>query len=72
MKVPVIEYETDPSNISNVKNQTKTYNFSISTLKFRKTFKFKFKETVETITESLISNWKTMKKTDRSKPHYYE
>ena len=72
MNVPVIEYETDPTNITNVKNQTKTYNFSISTLKFRKTFKFKFKETVESITESLINNWDTMKKTDRSKAFNYE
>ena len=72
MNVPVIEYETDPTNITNTKIQTKTYNFSISTLKFRKTFKFKFKETVESITESLINNWDTMKKTDRSEPYYYE
>ena len=72
MNVPVIEYETDPSNITNVKNQTKSYNFSISTLKFRKAFKFKFKETVESITESLVNNWDTMKKTDRSEPYYYE
>ena len=72
MNVPVIEYESDPSNITNTKIQTKTYNFSISTLKFRKTFKFKFKETVESITESLINNWDMMKKTDRSEPYYYE
>jgi len=72
MNVPVIEYESDPTNITNVKNQTKTYNFSISTLKFRKTFKFRFKETVESITESLVNNWDTMKKTDRSKAFDYE
>ena len=72
MNVPVIEYETDPTNITNTKIQTKTYNFSISTLKFRKTFKFKFKETVESITESLINNWDTMKKTDRSEAFKYE
>ena len=72
MSVPVIEYETDPTNITNTKIQTKTYNFSISTLKFRKTFKFKFKETVESITESLVNNWDTMKKTDRSKAFDYE
>ena len=72
MNVPVIEYESDPTNIINTKIQTKTYNFSISTLKFRKAFKFKFKETVESITESLTNNWSSMKKTDRSKPHYYE
>ena len=72
MNVPVVEYDTDLNNVTNVKNQTKTYNFSISTLKFRKTFKFKFKETVESITESLVNNWDTMKKTDRSKAFEYE
>ena len=72
MNVPVIEYETDPTNITNTKIQTKTYNFSISTLKFRKTFKFKVKETVESITESLVNNWDTMKKTDRSEAFDYE
>ena len=72
MNVPVIEYETDPTNITNTKIQTKTYNFSISTLKFRKTFKFKFKETVESITQGLIDNWDSMKKTDRSQPYEYK
>ncbi len=72
MNVPVIEYESDPTNITNTKIQTKTYNFSISTLKFRKTFKFKFKETVESITESLTNNWNSMKKTDRSEAFDYE
>ena len=72
MNVPVIEYESDPTNITNAKIQTKTYNFSISTLKFRKAFKFKFKETVESITESLTNNWSSMKKTDRSEAFYYE
>ena len=72
MNVPVIEYESDPTNITNTKIQTKTYNFSISTLKFRKAFKFKFKETVESITESLTNNWSSMKKTDRSKAFNYE
>lgn len=70
--VPVVEYEADPTNIINTKIQTKTYNFSISTLKFRKTFKFKFKETVETITQGLIDNWDSMKKTDRSEPYEYK
>ena len=70
--VPVVEYEADPTNIINTKIQTKTYNFSISTLKFRKTFKFKFKETVESITQGLIDNWDSMKKTDRSKPYEYK
>ena len=72
MNVPVIEYESDPTNITNTKIQTKTYNFSISTLKFRKAFKFKFKETVESITQGLIDNWDSMKKTDRSQPYEYK
>lgn len=72
MNVPVMEYETDPNNITNTKIQTKTYNFSISTLKFRREFKFKFKETVETITQGLIDNWDDMIKTDRSKPFEYK
>ena len=68
----LVEYEADPTNITNTKIQTKTYNFSISTLKFRKTFKFKFKETVESITQGLIDNWDDMKKTDRSEAFDYE
>ena len=72
INVPVVEYEADPTNITNTKIQTKTYNFSISTLKFRKAFKFKFKETVETITQGLIDNWDGMTKTDRSEPYEYE
>ena len=42
MGVEVKEFEADPTQIKNTKNQTKSYNFSISTLKFRKQFGFKF------------------------------
>ena len=45
MSVEVKEFETDPTQIKNTKNQTKAYNFSISTLKFRKAFGFKSKDT---------------------------
>ena len=55
-----------------MKNQNKAYNFSISTLKFRKEFGFKFKETVDSITSELVENWELMIKTDRSKPHEYK
>jgi hypothetical protein len=55
-----------------VKSQTKAYNFSISTLKFRKEFKFKFQDTVESLTTDLKENWDTMTKTDRSEAIYYE
>ena len=46
MGVQVQEFEADPTQIKNTKNQTKAYNFSISTLKFRREFGFKFKDTV--------------------------
>ena len=72
MGVEVKEYEVDPTQIKNTKSQTKAYNFSISTLKFRKEFGFKFKETVDSITSELVKNWESMIKTDRSKPHEYK
>ena len=72
MGVEVKEYETDPTQVKNVKSQTKAYNFSISTLKFRRDFKFKFQDTVESITTDLIKNWDSMEKTDRSAAVDYE
>ena len=72
MGVEVKEFEADPTQIKNTKNQTKSYNFTISTLKFRKQFGFKFKDTVESLTSELKDNWNDMKKTNRSEPIYYE
>ena len=72
MGVEVKEFEADPTQIKNTKNQTKDYNFSISTLKFRKAFGFKFKDTVEGLATELRDNWNEMKKTDRSKVINYE
>ena len=72
MGVEVKELETDPTQIKNTKNQTKAYNFSISTLKFRREFKFKFKDTVESLVTELRDNWSYMNKTDRSKAVDYE
>ena len=72
MGVQVHEFEADPTQIKNTKNQTKAYNFSISTMKFRREFKFKFKDTVESLTTELRDKWNDMKKTDRSKPIDYE
>ena len=72
MGVEVKEYEADPTQVKNVKSQTKAYNFSISTLKFRKEFKFKFKDTVESLTSELKYNWDKMEKTNRSKAIDYE
>jgi len=72
MGVEVKEFEADPTQIKNTKNQTKAYNFSISTLKFRREFKFKFKDTVESLVTELRDNWSYMNKTDRSKAVDYE
>ena len=72
MGVEVKEYETDPTQVKNVKSQTKAYNFSISTLKFRKEFKFKFQDTVESLATDLKENWDSMTKTDRSEAFDYE
>jgi UDP-glucose 4-epimerase len=66
MGVKVTEYDVDPTQTKNTKLQTKTYNFSISTKKFCKTFKFNFNETVETITNGIVKNWDNIIKTDRS------
>jgi len=72
MGVEVKEYEADPTQVKNVKSQTKAYNFSISTLKFRKEFKFKFQDTVESLAMGLKESWDSMTKTDRSEAFYYE
>ena len=72
MGVEVKEFQADPTQIENTKNQTKAYNFSISTLKFRREFGFKFKDTVESLTNELKGSWGKMKKTNRSESKYYE
>ena len=72
MGVEVKEYEADPTQVKNVKSQTKAYNFSISTLKFRREYKFKFQDTVESLAVELKENWNSMEKTDRSEAIHYE
>ena len=72
MGVQVQEFEADPTQIKNTKSQTKAYNFSISTLKFRREFGFKFKDTVESLATELRDRWNDKKKTDRSEVIDYE
>ena len=43
-----------------------------SNKKFRKEFKFKFQDTVESLATDLKENWDTMTKTDRSEAFDYE
>ena len=70
-KIPVVEYEVDPTQINNQKSQTKCYNFSISTKKFKKEFNFQFNESVESITKSIIDNYNEIKLTTRNKIYNY-
>jgi nucleoside-diphosphate-sugar epimerase len=68
----IVEYVTDPTNISNSKLQTKCYNFSINCEKFIRKFNFEFKETVESITKSLINNYPKIQLTTRDNFKHYE
>ena len=68
---PVFE-NPQPTQISNSKLQTKNYNFSIDCRKFENNFNFKFKESIETITESIVSNFDKIILTKRDKIKTYE
>ena len=63
--------ETLPEVITNVKLQTKAYNFMIDSNKFQETFKFDFKETVETIISSIVQNFEDVNKDNRSNVKLY-
>jgi nucleoside-diphosphate-sugar epimerase len=70
--VKVTEYETDPNNITNAKLQTKSYNFSINCDKFKSTFGFEFKETIESISQELLTNFDNIIFTSRNQFKDYE
>lgn len=72
INVPIKEYEVDPNNITNSKLQTKCYNFSIDCEKFKKTFDFKFFETIESITEEIQQNFNSVVFTNRNNFKPYE
>lgn len=69
---PIIEYATDPTNITNSKLQTKCYNFSIDSTKFKNVFNFEFKETVKSIAEELVQNFNDIIFTTRNNFKHYE
>ena len=56
---------TEPLNVDNkivnFKLQTKAYNFRLNTDKFRKVFKFEFRDTVSSIIEEIIERWVEIK-----------
>jgi nucleoside-diphosphate-sugar epimerase len=73
MNIPVVEYNIlDLEKITNVKLQTTAYNFAIDSSKFEREFNFKFNETIETITKSLIDGFENCDKTNRNIIKKYE
>ena len=60
-----------PKEVTNMKLQTKAYNFRIDSEKFKNEFNFEFKETVESIVNSLIDNFHEIKKGNRSYAKLY-
>jgi len=73
LQVPVQEYDVDQiEKITNVKLQTKAYNFSIQTKKFIDTFQFQFEDTMVSIVDSLKNNLDKCVKTVRSSYRNYE
>jgi nucleoside-diphosphate-sugar epimerase len=73
MNIPVIEYDVnDIEKITNVKLQTKAYNFAINSSKFENNFNFKFTEDIESITKSIINKYSDCEKTNRNKVKKYE
>jgi nucleoside-diphosphate-sugar epimerase len=73
LQKPVLEYSVnDIEKITNVKLQTKAYNFAIDSSKFCKSYDFKFNETIETITQSILDNFNNCNKTPRNEYKQYE
>ena len=71
----VINYDSDPNNIKNVKLETKCYDFDIDCNKFITNFNFKFNETIETIALSILENFEdygVIEFTNRSEQKKYE
>jgi UDP-glucose 4-epimerase len=70
---PVVEYDTDKiKKITNEKMQTNAYNFSIDSTKFQKNYNFTFHDTIESITEELISKYEQSTGSSRREDKKYE
>jgi nucleoside-diphosphate-sugar epimerase len=69
--VEIIEMNTENKNPTN-KLESKNYNFSINCDKFIKNFDFKFEETIETITKSIVDNFDNIVLTRRDEIINYE
>lgn len=67
----IIEMDTPNKNPQN-KLESKNYNFSIDCSKFINTFNFEFKETIESITRSIVDNFNKITLTRRDNIKKYE
>ena len=63
--------DTLPETITNVKLQTKAYNFLIDSTKFEEVFDFEFKETPTTIVQSIVEQFDKINKGNRSDAKLY-
>jgi len=63
--------ETLPETITNVKTQTKAYNFRIDSTKFENAFNFQFEESVESIVASIVENFDNIEMGNRSNAKSY-
>lgn len=71
LAVPLNIIEEIPQNITNIKLQSKVYNFMIDSSKFEKTFNFSFEQDVNSIVFSILSNFSKMNKDNRSNAQIY-
>jgi len=73
LNIPIKEYNSkDLEKITNIKLQTNAYNFAIDSSKFCKTFDFIFKDTISSITKSIIERYNNCDKTNRNISYKYE
>jgi nucleoside-diphosphate-sugar epimerase len=72
INIPIVEYDAvSLEKITNVKLQTNAYNFAINSDKFINLYNFKFNETIESITKSIIDGYDNCIKTNRNEKMSY-
>jgi nucleoside-diphosphate-sugar epimerase len=73
INIPIKEYDcVSLEKITNVKLQTSAYNFGIDSNKFIELFNFTFKNTIESITKSLVDGFDKCNKSNRNEIFTYE
>lgn len=69
---PIIDLGDNVTSITNPKLQTKSYNFSIDSTKFKNEFSFEFQDSVESISEEIIVNFDSIIFSNRSDVKEYK